>query len=303
MATEPQHTDREAQIAAQQRRVAELELENVQYRGLIDAVPGMVYQFFLRPDGSMGFSFVSDGSREVYGHAPEEMVADFKSAFTQVHHEDVASFMRSVSESAATLNAYKWEGRLLRDGQIRWIQAASRPQCQADGVILWDGVILDITQRKEADAALARSFRQEETIRLQEELLAQLSTPLIPLTAQIMVMPLIGHVEGTRGDRLLEALLESVVRSRASIILIDITGVPTVDAYVAGLLVKIARVLQLVGVEVILTGFSPAVAATLVGLDVDMTGIRTLGSLQSAIAAVMGPSRPRPPSRFTSRTG
>jgi hypothetical protein len=62
----------------------------------------MVYQFVLRPDGWMGFTFVSEGSREVYGREPDQITQDYRSAFDQVHPEDVVAFMSSVRQSAAS---------------------------------------------------------------------------------------------------------------------------------------------------------------------------------------------------------
>lgn len=117
--------------------------------------------------------------RRVVAHGPGSS-RDLSVVFERVSVEDAASLMASMRASAASLTGYKWEGRIVRDGQERWIQAASRPHREGDGRIVWDGVILDITERKRIDAAIERSFRQEETIRLQEELLAQLSTPMIP---------------------------------------------------------------------------------------------------------------------------
>lgn len=274
-----------------EQHIAQLESEVASYRRLIGNVPGMVYQFVLRPDGWMGFIFVSEGSREVYGCEPEQIMQDYRSAFEQVHPEDVVSFMRSVRHSAAHLTSYKWEGRLLRDGQTRWIQAASRPHRQADGSILWDGIILDITHRKEADAALAHSFRQEETIRLQREMLAQLSTPLIPLTGQIMVMPLIGSMDQNRADRILETLLHGVETNRATTAIIDITGIPTVDAHTAAMIAKAAKAVKLLGAEAILTGIRAEVAQALVGMGIDLLGIKTLSTLQAAISYVLVPLR------------
>lgn len=286
----------QTELASQRRRITDLEAEVAQQRRLIGNVPGMVYQFLLRPDGWMGFVFVSEGSREVYGREPEEIVQDYRAAFGQVHADDAASFLRSVRASAAELSPYKWEGRLQRDGRTRWIQAASRPHRHADG-ILWDGVILDITQRKEADAALAHSFRQEETIRLQAELLQQLSTPLIPLTAGIVVMPLVGRVDEPRAARILETLLTGLARARASIVILDVTGVPGIDATTARLFVKVAQAAALLGATLILTGIRPDVARTLVDQNVDLSSVRILGSLATAIAAVLGPHHAAAPPR------
>ena len=268
-----------ALLGTPEHRIAQLEGEVASYRRLIGNVPGMVYQFVLRLDGWMGFTFVSEGSREVYGREPHQIIQAYRSAFDQVHPEDGVTFRSSVRQSAASLTSYKWEGRLLRDGQTRWIQAASRPHRQAEGGILWDGIILDITHRKEADAALAHSFRQEETIRLQREMLSQLSTPLIPLTGQIMVMPLIGSMDQDRADRILESPLHGVERNGATTAIIDITGIPTVDAYTAAMIAKAAKAVKLLGAEVILTGIRAEVAQALVGLGVDFWGIKAVSPL------------------------
>lgn len=283
--------DLEAQLTALERRVAELEREVAGYRRLTDNVPGMVYQFVLRPDGSMGFTFASEGAREVYGCEPEAILRDYRVVFTQVAAADVSSFMHAVRESAASLCAYKWEGQLEREGQIRWIQAASRPNLQGDGSIVWDGVILDITHRKEADAVLASGFRQQETIRLQEELLAQLSAPLIPLSQHVIVMPLIGTIDRARATAILESLLEGVARSRVSTIIVDLTGVASVDAVAVAMIASAARGVKLMGAGMTLTGIRPDVAQVLVAMDADLGGARLLGTLQAAVAAALSGRR------------
>ncbi len=287
MSNQSQPASQQAQLAAQQDRIAELEREVASFRRLISNVPGMVYQFILRPDGSMDFTFVSEGAREIYGHEPDEIVSDFNLPFKMLHPDDVVTFSSSLKESAASLSAFRWEGRLTHHGKTHWIQAASRPNKQSDGSILWDGIVLDITHRKQSDAALARSHEQEETIRLQEEMLAQLSTPLIPLTGQIMVMPLIGRVDQARAERIQLSLLQGVAEKRVTTTILDITGVPAVDEQTAAMIVNAARAVKLLGAEVILTGVRAEVAQTLVSLRVDLSDIRTLGSLQAAIAHVM----------------
>lgn len=279
--------------AAQLRRIAELDRDVARYRRLVDNVPGMVYQFVLRPDATMGFTFASEGSLEIYGHAPAAIMQDYRLVFERVAAEDVTSFMASVRRSAATLSAYKWEGRITREGRTRWIQAASRPQAQADGSILWDGVILDITQRKEADAALERVVRQEATIAAQAELLAQLSTPLIPVTDEALVLPLIGEIDGARATRIVEALLSGVERGRVTTVIVDLTGLTTMSAGTAATLASAARGMRLLGVSTILTGIRPEVAQTMVAIDVDLSRVETLASVQEAVARVLERRRPR----------
>lgn len=283
----PPKPDLAAQVAALERRIAELEQEVAGYRRLTDNVPGMVYQFVLRPDASMGFTFASEGAREVYGCEPEAILRDYRVVFAQVAAADVASFMRAVRASATSLSAYKWEGQLARDGQIRWIQAASRPNLQGDGSIVWDGVILDITHRKEADAALALGFRQQETIRLQEELLAQLSAPLIPLSREVIVLPLIGAIDRARAAVILESLLEGVARSQVRTIILDLTGVAAVDAVAVAMIASAAKGVKLLGARMMLTGIGPEVAKVLVAMGAELGGARLLGTLQAAVAAAL----------------
>lgn len=131
------------------------------YRRIAANVPGMVYQFVLRADSSVSFLFVSDGCRELYGVAPEEITRDANVALDLLHTEDRPGFEASVAESARTLQAWRWEGRTYDcAGNLKWIQGASRPEQQPDGTIIWDGLVLDITDRKLAEERLRESAGQ-----------------------------------------------------------------------------------------------------------------------------------------------
>ena len=114
--------------------------------------------------------------------------------------------------------------------------------------------------------------------------LAELSTPLIPLTEQIVVMPLVGSIDAGRAARMIQALLRGLEQSRAPVAIIDITGVTVVDTHVANALIQLAQSARLLGTEVILTGIRAGVARSLVGLGVELGGITTRRSLQGGIA-------------------
>jgi rsbT co-antagonist protein RsbR len=148
-------------------------------------------------------------------------------------------------------------------------------------------ILRDITDRKRADAALRQNIAQEETIRAQAAALAELSTPLIPISDSVVVMPLIGAVDSRRAQQVLEALLEGIGATGADVAILDITGVPVVDTMVANGLIQAAMAVRLLGAQVMLTGIRPEVAQTLVGLGVDLRGIVTHSTLQSGIAAVL----------------
>jgi anti-anti-sigma regulatory factor len=137
-------------------------------------------------------------------------------------------------------------------------------------------------ERKRAEDERARL--QEEIIRMQEAQLAELSTPLIPLTEQIVVMPLVGSIDAERAARMIQTLLQGLARSRAPVAIIDITGVTVVDTHVANTLIQLAQSARLLGTEVILTGIRAGVARSLVGLGVELGRLTTRKHLQGGIA-------------------
>lgn len=145
----------------------------------------------------------------------------------------------------------------------------------------------DISERKRAEEALRQSIIQEEKIRAQQLALEELSTPMIPITEQVVVMPLIGAVDSRRAQQVMDTLLYGVANTRAETAIIDITGVSVVDTQVANALVRAAVSVQLLGARVMITGIRPEVAQTLVGLGVDLRGISAYSTLSSAIAAAM----------------
>jgi PAS domain S-box-containing protein len=153
-------------------------------------------------------------------------------------------------------------------------------------------IVHDLTERKRA--AEERARLQEQIIRAQAATLAELSTPLIPISDAVVVMPLIGALDDQRMQQVLEALLHGVEQRRARMAILDITGVPVVDAHVANGLILAAQAVRLLGARVILTGIRPEVAQTLVGLGVDLSDIITHSTLQSGIAyATNGQGRAR----------
>jgi len=145
----------------------------------------------------------------------------------------------------------------------------------------------NVTERKHAEDALRQSMLQEEKIHAQQVALEELSTPMIPITDRIVVMPLIGAIDSRRAQQVMESLLNGVANTRAETAIIDITGVSVVDTQVANALIRAAVSVQLLGARVMITGIRPEVAQTLVGLGVDLRGISAYGTLSSAISVAM----------------
>ncbi|HEX6710471.1 MAG TPA: PAS domain S-box protein [Rubrobacter sp.] len=139
-------------------QAAQLEDSEARYARIVANAPGMVYRLVKHQDGSIALPFVSEGSREIYGLEPHELQQDTSLYFDAIHPEDRPSFERELAQSAATLSPCEWEGRVrLRSGEQKWLRKASRPQRQTNGDIVWDGLLLDITERRRADEELKHS--------------------------------------------------------------------------------------------------------------------------------------------------
>ncbi|WP_437759787.1 protein kinase domain-containing protein [Sorangium sp. So ce1389] len=129
-----------------------------------------------------------------------------------------------------------------------------------------------------------RAALQEELLRAHRARLLELSSPIIPITDRIVVMPLIGQMDADRAEQTLATALEGAQANQAEVVIIDITGLKGVDAGVAGTLIRTAGALRLLGTRVVLTGVRAEVAQALVALDIDLGGIVTMGTLRSGIA-------------------
>jgi PAS domain S-box-containing protein len=140
----------------------------------------------------------------------------------------------------------------------------------------------DLTERKRA--AEERARLQEQIIKAQAATLAELSTPLIPISDNVVVMPLIGAIDSQRAHQVLATLLHGIAGSQARVAILDITGVPLVDTQVAKSLIIAAQAVRLLGARIVLTGIRPEVAQTLVGLGVDLSDVVIHSTLQSGIA-------------------
>jgi rsbT co-antagonist protein RsbR len=132
---------------------------------------------------------------------------------------------------------------------------------------------------------VAVSFVQEREriIRQQQDSIRELSTPVLQVRERLLILPIIGVLDDARADQLTEQLLGGIRRHRAKVVVIDITGVPDLDAEVANHLVQAVDASRLMGAGVIVTGLSPEIAQTLVRIGVDLAKINTVGDLQGGI--------------------
>lgn len=251
------------------RLTSELRAAEERLRHLLRASPLVIYTASVDPE--VRITFVSDSVTELFGYAPESFTSGFGFWVKRLHPEDarrVIPQLRRVLETGQNGYEYRF---LDSKGRYRWMLDQHRLMVDASGKpIEIVGSLLDITERKEA-----------------EDLVMQLSTPLIPVSDQVLVMPLIGRIDEGRAGFVISTLLEGISRRRAQVAILDITGVDRVDGATATALITAAQAVQLLGAEVVLTGIRPGVAQALVQLGTDLGRIVTLGSLQAGIAYAM----------------
>jgi rsbT co-antagonist protein RsbR len=124
---------------------------------------------------------------------------------------------------------------------------------------------------------------RERIIRQQQDSIRELSTPVLPVREQLLILPIIGILDTERARQLTEQLLTGIRTHRARVVVIDVTGAPEVDEAVANHLVQTVDASRLMGASVIITGLSPKIAQTLVTIGVDLSKMHTIGDLQGGI--------------------
>lgn len=123
---------------------------------------------------------------------------------------------------------------------------------------------------------------REEVIRLQQQEMLELSTPVVKLWEGILALPLIGTLDSARTQIVMETLLQKIVETGSAVAIIDITGVPTVDTLVAQHLIKTVTAARLMGADCIISGIRPQIAQTIVHLGVGLGDVTTKASLADA---------------------
>ncbi len=285
-----------AALQAAETRAARAEQENralhQRLEGFEANIPGILWENYFQqsPEDSI-VDYVSDVIEPLSGYTVEEWKRP-NFWLELIHPDDRAQAQVDGSRVFATgsgESSYRW---VTRDGRVLWVTSRMTLIRDAAGAPIGiRGVTMDVTEVKRAEAERVELGMREAMLRAQEEALLSLSTPLVPIDDDLMAMPLIGTLDPRRLERVQQTLLEGVVRTRARMVILDITGVSTMDERTADALVQTARAVALLGAEAVLTGIGPDVASTLVGLGADLRTIVTRSTLKAGIAYAMSRRR------------
>lgn len=151
----------------------------LQRQELASHVPGMLYQYRLRPDGSSHFPYASAKIREIYGVGPEDVVEDATPVFAALHPEDRDRVHETIQASRQSLALWHDEYRVqFPDGRVIWVEGEASPEAMPDGSILWHGYIHDVTSRR----------RSAEELRLAAKVFAHAGEGILVTDAQAHIV-------------------------------------------------------------------------------------------------------------------
>jgi PAS domain S-box-containing protein len=251
---------------------------------LVMNVPGVVWESRGSAGGPLTQPvFFSNHLTTLTGYLPAEAV-ETPAIWDLLAHPDDREYAarelaQRLEQGGGTLE-YRW---LTRDGRTLHVESHVHVIRGPQGEVLGaSGFTMDVTARKLAEDEQERL--ENEVLEAQARALAELSTPLIPLSSEVLVMPLVGVIDAQRAQSVIEVLLHGIRDARARVAILDVTGVPSIDVETADALLRAAHAVRLLGAEAVLAGIRPEVSATLVKLGTDLHSIATCRSLETAIA-------------------
>lgn len=168
LALEASHRKQKAQqlekiLLELNQSLEKLRISESRFQKLADNIPGVIYQIRIAADGSSSMPFVSSGCQRLYETSAADLMTGKISLRDFEHPEDQAAVFQAVMESAKNLIPFRHEWRIVTpSGQIKWVKAASQPDRGPDGELVWDGMLIDISDRKQAEAQLHQKTQELE---------------------------------------------------------------------------------------------------------------------------------------------
>ena len=214
------------------------------------------------------------GAEALKGWTADEIVGQHVSTFYV--EEDVRSGLADrelrVAKETGRFETEGWRKR--KDGSRFWASVVITAMRGPAGDFLgYVKVSRDLSERR----------AQEELIRRQRDEILELSTPVIQVWDRVLALPIIGTLDSNRANRLTEGLLGTIADLEAEIVILDISGVPTIDTQVAQHLLKTVHAARLMGATSILSGVRPETAQAMVHLGIEIGDLRSRNTLRDAL--------------------
>jgi len=249
----------------------------------------------LEPEGGAVLESATDGFRRVTGYMAEELDGPFD--WQRLLDLDTLTDGAKMGERLLKGERVSLELRIVgKDGARRWLRCHAEPFHHSTNDRV-DRILVsaeEVTDRRMAD----------ESLRRHQEVIRELSTPVLRIRDRLLILPVIGQIDAQRAQRLTAELLSSIRINRARVVVIDMTGVVTMTPQVAQQILKTIEACRLLGATIIVTGLSHGIADTLVSIGLDLGRVTSLGDLQGGMeeaerllgaeGAPAGPDDPAP---------
>jgi anti-anti-sigma factor len=218
------------------------------------------------------------------GYTPDDLK---KTTFQDiVHPDDIPKTLQLLAE-VATKGYIENSGEiraLTKSGEMFWIEVYGSV-IEQDGEHLQAlAIVRDITERKEAEEELRHSEEKlkdlVEKLRLSQE---ALSTPVVQIWDKVLALPLIGVIDDHRAQQIMEVLLDKIVDTHSEVVILDVTGVASIDTHVTNHLIQTIESVSLLGAQCVLTGIQPEVAQVMIGLGLDLSNIMVKRDMQDGL--------------------
>jgi rsbT co-antagonist protein RsbR len=203
--------------------------------------------------------------------------------------DDLRHALETLSSSRAAQGASAGDTSQLILALKRPLFARLQARLGSDPQALFEAIWAVTSQVDKMAQWTATTYQRtrEDVIQRQQQELLELSTPVVKLWEGVLAVPMIGTLDSSRTQLVMESLLQRIVDTGSELAIIDITGVPTVDTLVAQHLLKTVTAIRLMGADCIISGVRPQIAQTIVHLGIDLQGIVTKASLADALSLAM----------------
>jgi len=265
--------ERAQEAAARHHAYEALEKSEELHRAIAELASDFALITRVEPDGTLVPEAATDGFGAVTGYTLDELRE--RGWEVLIHPEDLP-LLAGVWRRVLSAERIAEENRIIpKTGAVRWIRFHSQPfRGEKEGrVVRILTAAQDVTDRR---AAL-------EALRVQQELIRQLSTPVLRLRERLLILPVIGAIDPARADQISDQLLGSIRSNRAKVVVIDLTGVAAMDATVAERILRTAQACRVLGASVIVSGVSREIGNVLVHTGLDLSQLVTKGDLQGGI--------------------
>ncbi len=276
-----QIADLETRLSAAQATEKTLREEADRFRALLESSPESIVVY----DNEGKALYINPAFERIFGWSREALLGKRIDFVPPENLPETQEGIRRLFSGADVYTSFE-SRRFTSDKQLIDVHVDAALVFTADGTK--SGMIVtlrDITKRKKLESEQQRL--NEELMQIQNNMLLELSTPLIPISNEIVVMPLIGSIDARRIQQVIDKLAHEIPIMRARVAILDITGVPIVDTHIASGLIQVTQVLRLLGAQVIITGVRPEVAQTMVTIGVTLENVVTVSTLQAGIAHAM----------------